>query len=464
MATTFSEGPSRVHMIGIGGAGMSGLARILRERGVPVSGSDVVDGPILDGLRESGARIAVGHARENLRLTGNLPSVVVTSFKAIPEDNPELVEAKRLGIPIIHRSDLLAALMEGHRQLLIAGTHGKTSTTSMAVVAAQAAGLDPSFAIGGQLTREGEGSHAGGGSLFIAEADESDASLLSYRPDIAVVTTVEPDHLDFFGTPNAYYEVFEKFADLVQGHLVVSLDDDRAAGLGARAVDRGIAVVGYGDIAACSADPRLPRLTTIGDTVVTPDGTRATMTIDGTSVEVMVRVPGRHMVHNAAAALTAGYLAGGDPRRLAEGLSSFGGVRRRFEPKGEARGVRVFDDYAHHPTEVRASISAARDIAGSGRVIAVFQPHLYSRTQRFAHEFAEALSGADEVVLMEVYGARERPLEGVSSRLIGPRVLPDADVPAAVAGLARRGDVILTIGAGSVTKQGPLIVEVLEGR
>ena len=235
----------RVHLIGIGGSGMSGLARILAARGGVVTGSDVKDSTPVEVLRTMGAKVAIGHAAENLRLSGELPTVVVTSFAAIPQDNPELVAAKDNDIPVIRRSDLLAALMEGHQQVLLAGTHGKTSTTSMTVSAMQHAGLDPSFAIGGQLNRAGTNAHGGTGEAFVAEADESDASLLRYSPDVAVLTTIEPDHLDFFHSEEAYFQVFDDFADLVTpetGYLVVCAEDEHAARAGERALERGINV------------------------------------------------------------------------------------------------------------------------------------------------------------------------------------------------------------------------------
>lgn len=231
---------SRVHLIGIGGAGMSGLARILLDRGKVVTGSDAKDSRIIFALTSAGAKVAIGHAADNLRLAGELPTVVVTSFAAIPQDNPELVAAREAGIPVIRRSDLLAELMEGYQQVLLAGTHGKTSTTSMSVVAMQAAGLDPSFAIGGQLSKSGTNAHHGTGTAFVAEADESDASLLRYRPTVAVVTNIEPDHLDFFKTHEAYFLVFDDFADRLSddGTLVVCLDDEHAAALGERSLAR----------------------------------------------------------------------------------------------------------------------------------------------------------------------------------------------------------------------------------
>ncbi|KQB86756.1 UDP-N-acetylmuramate--L-alanine ligase [Corynebacterium lowii] len=469
----------RVHLVGIGGAGMSGLARILLDRGLTVTGSDMADSAVVASLREAGASIAVGHAAENLNLSGQAPTVVVTSFAAIPKDNPELVAAREQQIEVIRRSDLLALLMEGFQQVLIAGTHGKTSTTSMSVVAMREAGLDPSYAIGGQLNRDGLGAHHGSGSAFVAEADESDASLLRYRPEVAVVTNVEPDHLDYFGSAEAYFQVFEDFAARIVpgGHLVVCVDDEHAVSVARRAQDRGVTVRGYGSAEAALQHPEITMLGTVEKMEATAAGSRAQIDLDGVTVQVDLNIPGRHMMLNATAALCAGYLAGGEPEALAAGVSTFDGVRRRFEHKGTAAGVEVFDDYAHHPTEVEAVLKAARskqEAAGQGgRVVAVFQPHLYSRTKEFAAEFAHALSLADEVVLLEVFGAREKPIEGVDSGLIAAHmpenmagaVVREPDFEAAAhraVEVARPGDLVLTMGAGSVTRLGPQIVAELE--
>lgn len=469
---------SRVHMIGIGGAGMSGVARILLSRGSTVSGSDVKDSRPVMALRAMGAKVAVGHAAENLEISGQLPTVVVTSFAAIPQDNPELVRAREEGIPVIRRSDLLGELLEGSTQVLIAGTHGKTSTTSMTVVAMQAAGMDPSFAIGGQLNKAGTNAHQGTGACFVAEADESDASLLRYKPDIAVVTNIEQDHLDFFKTPEAYFQVFEDFADRLTetGRLVVCLDDPHAAALGERVKDR-VTVSGYGTRAAAEAHPDIVG-TVIESIEVTPQGgTHAVITVLGTAIAVDLKIPGEHMVKNAAAALTAGVLAGGDLVKLAEGISGFSGVRRRFEfhgrvDTGDYRGVEVYDDYAHHPTEVTAVMKAAREklaARGFGRIVVAFQPHLYSRTMEFATQFAEALSLADEVIVLDIYGARENPVEGVDSRIITEHVTKPvifepnfSAVPARVAEVAKPGDLVLTMGAGSVTMLADEILRALD--
>nr|WP_257161345.1 UDP-N-acetylmuramate--L-alanine ligase [Corynebacterium cystitidis] len=465
---------SRVHLIGIGGSGMSGVARILLDRGSVVTGSDVKDSRPVRALLTQGAKVAIGHAADNLELAGELPTVVVTSFAAIPKDNPELQRAAEENIPVIRRSDLLGELMEGYTQVLFAGTHGKTSTTSMAVVALQAAGENPSFAIGGQLNRAGTNAHHGTGSAFVAEADESDASLLRYRPDVAVITNIEPDHLDYFGTREAYFQVFDEFADRVtdSGHLVVCLDDEHAAACGQRAFERGIAVLGYGSRQAIEAHPEITPGVIVEEDRVTSGATEVTVTLarsEGGSVELeySLEIPGRHMVLNSAAALLAGTLAGADPKQLATGLSEFTGVRRRFEYHGKVQdgpfvGTRVYDDYAHHPTEVHAVLTAARekvDAEGAGaRVVVCFQPHLYSRTQEFAFEFAEALSLADATVVLDIFGAREAPVEGVDSRIITDRMTNEvvyekdfSAAPQTVKDLTQPGDVVLTMGAGSVT-------------
>ena len=451
---------SRVHLIGIGGAG------ILLSRGKVVSGSDVKESRPVLALQSMGAHVTVGHKAENLTLSGQLPTVVVTSFAAIPQDNPELVAAREHNIPVIRRSDLLGELMTGSTQVLIAGTHGKTSTTSMAVVAMQAAGMDPSFAIGGQLNKAGTNAHQGSGHCFVAEADESDASLLRYSPDIAVVTNIEPDHLDFFHTPEAYFQVFDDFAARLTdtGVLVVCLDDEHAAALGERQKTK-VTVRGYGSAAAAERHPDIA-YTVVESVAVADQISHAHMRVGEREVEVAMQIPGTHMVLNAAAALTAGVLAGGDVAALAQGISEFSGVRRRFEfhgavAGGDYRGVEVYDDYAHHPTEVRAVLTAAREklaARGSGQVIVVFQPHMYSRTQEFAAEFAEALSLADAAVVLDIYGAREQPHDGITSQLIIDRMTNKVvhqpnppPVPQTVAELAHPGDMVITMGAGDVT-------------
>lgn len=446
---------ARAHLVGMGGAGMSGIARILADRGFAVSGSDARDSPVLAGLAERGVRTAVGHAATNLELLPGGPTAVVVST-AVRPDNPEVVAARAAGIPVVRRADALAALMAGRRSVCVAGTHGKTSTTSMLTVALQHAGLDPSFAIGGELTGSGLGAHHGTGDVFVAEADESDGSFLSFSPHGAVITNLEPDHLDHHGTAAAYTAVFDQFVDRIEpgGFLVVCADDPGTAALADRVPLRRI--VRYGRSAAAAV-----RL--VGDTVTLADGREVTLRLT---------VPGEHMLLNGTAALAAGVELGVDPAALAAGLAGYTGVRRRFELKGTAGGVVVYDDYAHHPTEVAAQLTAARQVVGTGRLVVVFQPHLYSRTATFAAEFGTALASADLVVVLDVYGAREDPQPGVTGELVATAVRDRAavlyhpDRPSAAAFVAdalRPGDLVITMGAGDVTAIGPELLARLGG-
>jgi UDP-N-acetylmuramate--alanine ligase len=452
----------RVHLVGVGGAGMSGIARILLARGARVSGSDAKDSLALRALAALGGQVAVGHDAANV--PGDVQAVVVSS--AIRPDNPEVVAARERGIPVEPRAAALAALMAGYRGVAVAGTHGKTTTTSMLTVAVQACGRDPSFAIGGDLNEAGSGAHHGTGDIFIAEADESDGSFLRYAPWAAVVTNVEPDHLDHYGDPAAYAQAFADFAANVDpdGILVACADDPGALKAAASAKAR---VVTYGT--APDADVRV-------DSVMLTGARSSFEVVDrGRRLGVFwLSVPGRHNVLNAAGALAVGLGLGLPVADLRDGLASFRGARRRFEARGEAGGVRVFDDYAHHPTELVATLTAARDVAGRGRLVVAFQPHLYSRTQAFAAEFGAALGLADEVVVMDVYAAREDPVAGVSGRVVAAAVpLPPEHVTyepswgavaARLASLARPGDVILTLGAGDVTQLAPDVLAALEER
>ncbi|RSM83907.1 UDP-N-acetylmuramate--L-alanine ligase [Kibdelosporangium aridum] len=457
----------RAHLVGVGGAGMSGIARILLARGLQVSGSDAKDSRTFLALRAQGAKIAVGQAAENLDLLPDGPTAVVVST-AIKEDNPELVEARRRGITVLHRSEALAGLMVGHRVACIAGTHGKTSTTSMLTVALQHCRLDPSFAIGGDLNESGANAHQGSGGIFVAEADESDGSFLVFTPSVAVVTNVEADHLDHHGTPEAYAAVFESFVDRLNpdGVLIVCADDPGAVALAERAEARGLRVRRYGRNADGDDSAKLLSYDPV-------DGAgRAVISLEGKEIEVGVAVPGEHMALNGLAALLAGLELGAQLEGLLGGIAAFGGVRRRFEFKGRSRGVRVYDDYAHHPTEVAAQLRAVRPAASDGRVLVVFQPHLYSRTRMFAKEFGEALALADEVVVLDVFGAREAPEPGVSGALIADAVPLPKDqvhyepafdkVPGLVASLAKDGDLVLTMGAGDVTSLGPELIAALD--
>ncbi|MGO4237909.1 UDP-N-acetylmuramate--L-alanine ligase [Pseudarthrobacter sp. YAF2] len=444
----------KVHFIGIGGVGMSAVARIMVARGVPVSGSDAKDLPVMADLAAAGARIAIGYAAENL---GDAQTVVAGS--AIREDNPEVAAAKQAGLPVLHRSEALAATMGDDAVVTVAGTHGKSTTTSMITVLLRAAGLDPSFAVGANIPALGVNAAHGTSGIFVAEADESDGSFLNYRPRIAVVTNVEPDHLDYYGTAEAVYESFDRFTALLpaDGLLVACADDAGALALAERTRDGGATrVVLYGTNEA--ADIRL-----IDD----GPGQLAVATSAG-QWALALQVPGRHNALNAAAAFAVALELGVEPAAAAAGLASFAGASRRFELKGTARGVRVFDDYAHHPTEVRAALAAARSVAGDHKVHVLFQPHLFSRTREFAAQFADALNLADTALVLDIYPAREDPIPGVTSQLIadhltgGGRLVAAADAVATLAAAAGDGDVVLTVGAGDVTAYGPRIVEALD--
>ncbi len=450
-----------VHLVGVGGAGMSGIARVLLARGHVVSGSDAKDSLALAALRALGATVHVGHAADQVE---DADTVVVSS--AIAPDNPEVVAARDRGLRVLLRAEALATLLVGRRAVAVAGTHGKTTTTSMLTVAAQHCGVDPSFAIGGELNEAGSNAHHGTGEVFVVEADESDGSFLVYRPYAAVVTNVEADHLDHYGSAQAYEQAFRDFIATVDpaGFLVMCAEDPGSLALAATARESGLDVRTYGT--SEDADLRMDALSTDGAT------SRWQAVLHGRRLgEVVIPVPGVHHARNSAAALLAGLGLGLPVGPLVEGLASFTGVRRRMELKGSAGGIRVYDDYAHHPTEVRAQLVAARSMTGEGRLIVVFQPHMYSRTAAFADAFGQALGLADEVVVMDVYGAREDPVPGVSGALVSAAVPLPAEqvvyapswsaVPDEVARRSRSGDLVVTLGAGDVTLIGPEVLRLL---
>ncbi len=451
----------RVHLVGIGGAGMSGIARVLLARGVPVSGSDAKDSRALAELRVLGADVHVGHDAAHL---AGADTVVVSS--AVRETNAELRAARERGLRVLLRAEALASLMVGRRRVAVAGTHGKTTTTSMLTVAAFACGVDPSFAIGGDLNEAASNAHHGTGDLFIVEADESDGSFLVYAPHAAVVTNVEADHLDHYGDEAAVVRAFERFTATIEpdGFLVACADDPGSARLARVARAAGVDVRTYGTDE--QADLRLE------DVVVSGTTSAWTPVLRGRRLpRVQLAVPGRHLALNSAAALLTGLGLGLPEPALAAGLGGYTGVRRRMEHKGTAGGVRVYDDYAHHPTEVVAQLQAAREVVGAGRLVVAFQPHRYSRTLAFADRFGQALGAADEVVVMEVYAAGEDPVPGASGAAVAAAVPLPAErvhyepswsaVPAALAGRARPGDLVLTLGAGDVTQVGPEVLRLL---
>jgi UDP-N-acetylmuramate--alanine ligase len=466
----------RVHMVGIGGAGMSGIARILLDRGGLVSGSDAKESRGIHALRARGALIRIGHDASSLDLLPGGATAVITTHAAIPKTNPELVEARRRGIPVVLRPAVLAKLMDGRTTLMVTGTHGKTTTTSMLIVVLQHCGLDPSFAVGGELGEAGTNAHHGSGDCFVAEADESDGSLLEYTPNVAVVTNIETDHLDFYGSADAYVEVFDSFVERLApgGALVVCTDDPGAAALAQRTAELGVRVLRYGSGSQGESDQDLAGALLSWEQEDT--GAVAHIQLAGEPHPRVMRlsVPGRHMALNALGALLAAIEIGASADDVLDGLAGFEGVRRRFELVGTAGSVRVFDDYAHHPTEISATLAAVRTVleqSGDGRSLVVFQPHLYSRTKAFAAEFGRALDAADEVFVLDVYGAREQPLAGISGASVAEHVsvpvryLPDfSAVAQQVAAAAGPGDVIVTMGAGDVTLLGPEIVTALRVR
>jgi UDP-N-acetylmuramate--alanine ligase len=458
----------RVHFTGIGGAGMSGIARIMLARGVAVSGSDSAASPQLDELAALGAVVHVGHAAAHL---GDAATLVVST--AIRPDNPELAEARRRGLRVLHRAAALASVMLGRPGIAVAGTHGKTTTTAMLTTVLRGCDADPSYVIGGILAETGLGADEGSGDAFIAEADESDGSFLMLSPNAAVVTCIEADHLDNYGSLADIEAGFAAFARKIAtgGLLVTCADDPGARSLAAGSASLPIRSRTYGTSAG--ADYQVTGVTPRGmATMLTvTGGPRAVPgTADGTGLEIAV--PGRHNALNAAAAFATAVELGFAPAQAAAGLAAYRGARRRMELKGEADGVRVLDSYAHHPTELAADLAAAREVAAGGRVIAVFQPHLYSRTRIFAADFGAALGRCDEALILDVYAAREDPEPGVTGRLVADAVPGDrarfvtdrAEVPAAVAGTAKPGDLVLTMGAGDVTALGPVILAALAER
>jgi UDP-N-acetylmuramate--alanine ligase len=468
------SGIRRVHLVGIGGAGMSGIARLLLARGLDVSGSDLKDGPSLPALREEGASVHVGHAGE---LVEDADAVVVST--AIGPGNPEVVEAVSRGIPVLARAQVLAALMRDRRGVAVAGTHGKTTTTSMVAVILERAGLDPTYVIGGDLNESGSNARSGNGELFVAEADESDGSFLLLSPEIAVVTNVEEDHLDFFSGREEIEAAFAQFCR--RAKVVVGCGDDDAV---LRVIEAAaVPAVTYGE--AAHNEVRLE------DIDLGPNGVACTLRWEDRAVGIEVPLPGRHHLLNGAAAIAVARRVGVDPVEAAAALATFRGVRRRYEHRGRAAGAEFVDDYAHHPTEIAATLASARaaTVGGDGtrRIVAVFQPHRYTRTAAMWRELGGSLSDADLAVVTDVYAAGEVPVPGVTGKLIvdalaeaapGKRIvyLPHrADVASFLAREVRSGDLVLTLGAGDVTMvgeetiarlspPGPLGVEGAHGR
>ncbi|HEY4577317.1 MAG TPA: UDP-N-acetylmuramate--L-alanine ligase [Yaniella sp.] len=481
---------SHVHFLGIGGVGVSGIARIMAARGITVTGTDAKDLPVMASLRERGARLYVGYAAENIgqavQDTGESIDLVIASTVAGP-DNPERKAAEASGIPVYHRSIGLAAAMEGKKVLTVAGTHGKTTTSSMAAVTFAHAGYDPSFAVGANIANLGTNAEHGAGAWFIAEADESDGSLLNYAPDISIITNIEADHLDYYGTEAAVHQVFSDFAAQIRpdGALIVCAEDPGATALGQRyrdATTTGTRVYTYGLLTSMNPAERHnthDQQLDLAIIDIQPDDAETGQHVtyrfaDGSYQEVHLATPGIHNALNAAGVLLAAVIAGMSADEAAKGLSAFTGSARRFEHHGTVNDIRVYDDYAHHPTEVNAAISAANSMAAGNKVHVIFQPHLYSRTRDFATDFAEALSKAATLRVLDIYQARETPIDGVTAQLItdqlstgliaryphARQVATRQEAVQSVVQAATPGDIILTLGAGDVNN---LIEDILAG-
>ncbi|WP_022899233.1 UDP-N-acetylmuramate--L-alanine ligase [Humibacter albus] len=445
----------RTHFVGIGGAGMSGIARLFLQAGHTVTGSDVRESANIAALRELGATITIGHDAANV---GDADTLVVTS--ALWQENPEYQYALAQRIPVLHRSQALKWLIADKRLVSVAGAHGKTTSTGMIITGLLGIGQDPSFVNGGVIEALGSSSAFGADDLFVIEADESDGSFLLYDTAVALITNVDPDHLDHYGSLDAFRQAFVDFASAARELVVISSDDP-----GAVDVTKHLAhsrVVTFGE--AEDADVRV-------HSIVTDGPVSFALSYRGADYSTTLRVPGRHNAVNAAGAFAVLTGLGFEPQASLDAIAAFAGTQRRFELHGIVRGVSVYDDYAHHPTEVAAALSAARTVVGDGRIIAVHQPHLYSRTRLFAAEFADVLETyADETVVLDVYGAREDPEPGVTGALVADRfrdpskVAFVADWQAAAdhtAEIAREGDFVITLGCGDVYRIVPQLLESL---
>jgi len=452
----------RVHFIGIGGIGMSGIAEILLTMGYAVSGSDLRGSPTTERLERLGATIYVGHAAGNAAAS----DVVVTS-SAVAKDNPEVLEARARKIPVIQRAEMLAELMRLKYGIAIAGMHGKTTTTSMVAAVLAGGELDPTVVVGGRVDAMGSNARLGRSQYLVAEADESDRSFLKLSPILAVVTNLDREHMDSYADMSDVENCFVEFMDKVPfyGAVTACVDDERLRGILPRVRRR---VYTYG--LSAEADFRV-RMLPIAE------GSHARFEVNARGLVLgpfELHVPGRHNVLNATAAVAIGVQLGLTPEKIAAGLATFRGVDRRFQVRGVERGVTVIDDYGHHPTEIRATLQAARE-CGYGRVLVLFQPHRYTRTRDLMEDFACAFGDADAVQVLDIYAASEQPIEGITGETLAAaiqaknrgRVRYAASMAEAVERLAedaRPGEMILTLGAGSVSQAGPLILDALRSR
>jgi UDP-N-acetylmuramate--alanine ligase len=455
-----------VHFIAIGGSGMNGIASMMLAHGIRVSGSDRQDSKYLRSLEAQGARVYVGHRAEQL---GDATTVVVSS--AIREDNPELVEARRRGLRVMHRSAALGSLLLGRRGIAVAGTHGKTTTTAMIAHALAGCGFDPSFVIGGALTGTNTGGHLGRGDVMIVEADESDGSFLQYPCEVAVVTNIDPDHLSNWGSAENYADGFLRFATAASVRLLVTSADDPGAVALIEQVRRRTAAGSIGPEIMTFGTSQQADVQIRGIRLV---GTGSSFELDwaGHAGAVELTVPGHYNVLNAAAAYAVAIWLGIDEVEVRRELTTYQGTYRRFQLIGAPNNIRVYDDYAHHPTEVLNTLIAARTGVGAGRVVVCFQPHLYTRTRDFWRELAHALEQADEAIVMDVCGDREDPIPGIDGAVVANAVTPGTahvtyqpvwdEAAPTVARIARPGDLVITVGCGDVTKVAPQIVDEIQ--
>ncbi len=460
---TIPDELGKVHFVGIGGSGMSGIARMMHQAGVTVTGSDRSANYSTAALEEIGIPVFIGHDAANV---GDADTLVVTG--ALWQDNPEYQRALATDMPVLHRSQALAWLARGKRVVSVAGAHGKTTSTGMIVTGLLGAGADPSFVNGGIIESLGVSSGPGTDDLFVIEADESDKSFLLYDTAIALITNVDPEHLDFYGSREAFMQAFVDFARGAREQIVISSDDPGALEvLGALRADAAAhaPIRTFGE--AADADVRITAIDDSGPV-------RFTVAIDGAEYSAQLAVYGRHNAVNAVGALAVLTGLGFEPAAALAAISEFGGTKRRFEFHAEVGGVRVYDDYAHHPTEVAALLDSARAVVGEGRLVAIHQPHLFSRTSLFHREFAEVLeAGADHTVVLSVDGAREDPVEGVTGALVS-NDFADASKVAYIddwaraaeylAEIARPGDVMVTMSCGTVYQIIPQVVAALRGR
>jgi UDP-N-acetylmuramate--alanine ligase len=450
--------PATIHLVGIGGIGVSGLARILLDRGYAVTGSDIADGPVLDDLRALGVEVSIGHDAANV---GEARLVVTTA--AARDTNPELASARERGIPVIKRAKLLGELASARTCIAVAGSHGKSTTSGMFALALHDAGCDPSYAVGAIVPQLGANAAPGEGPHFVVEADEYDYSFLTLAPDVALITNIEHDHPDLFPDMAAIDSAYQQFVQKIRpgGTLVLGIDDPGCARLE--------------EWLHCQPDS--PRVITCGRSqhamwrLNDADGPARVISETGEDVSLALSVPGAHNRMNATMVLAASSCLGVDLEAVKAGLERFTGVGRRFDLRADIGGVRIFDDYAHHPTELRATIQATRERYPDARVRAIFQPHTYSRTRQLLTEFAEALDTADTAGLVEIYPARETDTLGVSSHSIAERMILDVPVYATPAAAAealaadvRAGDVVLFLGAGDIWQAAPILIEHLTGR